>query len=159
MGVSKNSGTPKWMVKIMENPKTLFQMDDLGVPLFLETSICYSSQPAWPQNLRLFHYSNLCIKGCIPAKLGVSLFSRAAIQPPWQGKLGKTGKTRFHFLAQGRKLRKKHFKWVGATPNCYYLRGEFRYGKWSSRLHHNQQLPSFGCNEKMKCLGTMKRRH
>ena len=29
-------GTPKWMVKIMENP---FNMDDLGVPLFLETPI------------------------------------------------------------------------------------------------------------------------
>ena len=28
MGVSKNSGTPKWMVKIMENP---IKMDDLEV--------------------------------------------------------------------------------------------------------------------------------
>ena len=36
MGVSKNRGTPKWMVKIMENP---IKIDDLGVPLFLETSI------------------------------------------------------------------------------------------------------------------------
>ena len=35
MGVSKNSGTPKWMV-IMENP---IKIDDLGVSLFLETSI------------------------------------------------------------------------------------------------------------------------
>ena len=34
MGVSKNRGTPKWMVKIMENP---IKMDDLGVPLFSET--------------------------------------------------------------------------------------------------------------------------
>ena len=34
MGVSKNSGTPKWMVKIMENP---IKIDDLGVPLFVET--------------------------------------------------------------------------------------------------------------------------
>ena len=35
MGVSKNrGGPPKWMVKIMENP---IKMDDLGVPLFLET--------------------------------------------------------------------------------------------------------------------------
>ena len=36
--VSKNKGTPKWMVYndfIMEN---LIKMDDLGVPLFLETS-------------------------------------------------------------------------------------------------------------------------
>ena len=37
MGVSKNSGTPKWMV-IMENP---IKIDDLGVSLFLETSILY----------------------------------------------------------------------------------------------------------------------
>ena len=36
MGVSKNRGTPKWMVKIMENP---IKIDDLGVPLFLETPI------------------------------------------------------------------------------------------------------------------------
>ena len=35
LGVSKNKGTPKWMVKIMENP---IKMDDLGVPLFSETS-------------------------------------------------------------------------------------------------------------------------
>ena len=34
MGVSKNRGTPKWMVNIMENP---IKMDDLGIPLFLET--------------------------------------------------------------------------------------------------------------------------
>ncbi len=36
MGVSKNRGTPKWMVYNMENP---VKMDDLGLPLFLETSI------------------------------------------------------------------------------------------------------------------------
>ena len=35
MGVSKNRGTPKWMV-YKENP---IKMDDLGVPLFSETSI------------------------------------------------------------------------------------------------------------------------
>ena len=34
MGVSENSGIPKWMVKIMENP---IKMDDLGVPQFKET--------------------------------------------------------------------------------------------------------------------------
>ncbi len=34
MGVSKNNGTPKWMVKIMENP---IEIDDLVVPFFLET--------------------------------------------------------------------------------------------------------------------------
>ena len=36
LGVSKNRGTPKWMVKIMENP---IKVDDLGVPLFSETPI------------------------------------------------------------------------------------------------------------------------
>jgi len=37
MGVSKNSGTPKWMVKIMEIP---IKMDDLGEKtLFSETPI------------------------------------------------------------------------------------------------------------------------
>ena len=41
MGVSKNSGTPKWMV-IMEKP---IKMDDLGVPLFLETSISTNNTP------------------------------------------------------------------------------------------------------------------
>ena len=36
LDVSKNRGIspPKWMVKIMENP---IGLDDLGVPLFLET--------------------------------------------------------------------------------------------------------------------------
>ena len=39
MGVEPKIGVvfpPKWMVKIMENP---IKMDDLGVPLFLETPI------------------------------------------------------------------------------------------------------------------------
>ena len=34
LGDSKNRGTPKWMVYIMENS---IKIDDLGVPLFLET--------------------------------------------------------------------------------------------------------------------------
>ena len=35
MGVSKNRDTPKWIVKIMENP---IKMEDMGEnPLFLET--------------------------------------------------------------------------------------------------------------------------
>ncbi len=39
-GVSKNSGTPKWMMKIMvPNP---IKMDDLGLPLFLETPIFFN---------------------------------------------------------------------------------------------------------------------
>ena len=36
----KKSGTPKWMVKIMV-PKPYFLMDDLGVPLILETPILF----------------------------------------------------------------------------------------------------------------------
>ena len=36
LGASKNRGTPKWMVKIMENP---IKMDDLGIPLFSEKPI------------------------------------------------------------------------------------------------------------------------
>ena len=36
MDVSKNSGTPFWMVYNVEN---LMKMDDLGVPLFPETPI------------------------------------------------------------------------------------------------------------------------
>ena len=38
LGVSKKRGTPNWIVKIMENP---IKMDDLGIPLFLETPICF----------------------------------------------------------------------------------------------------------------------
>ena len=34
LDVSKNRATPKWMVKIMDKH---IKMDDLGVPLFLET--------------------------------------------------------------------------------------------------------------------------
>ena len=40
MGVSKNRGTPKWMV-YNGNP---IKLDDLGVPLFSETSICVPFQ-------------------------------------------------------------------------------------------------------------------
>ena len=38
MGVEPKIGgkPPKWMVKIMESP---IKMDDLGIPLFLETPI------------------------------------------------------------------------------------------------------------------------
>ena len=35
---------PRWMVKIMENP---IQMDDLGVPLFLERPICFIFSQLW----------------------------------------------------------------------------------------------------------------
>ena len=41
MGVSKNGGTPKWMVKIMENPMNKWMIWGEN-PLFSETSICFS---------------------------------------------------------------------------------------------------------------------
>ena len=47
MGVSNNRDTrdtPKWMVKTMENP---IKMDDLGVPLFSETSMYTIVDPYW----------------------------------------------------------------------------------------------------------------
>ena len=50
MSVSENRGkTPKWMVKIMENP---IKLDDLGgkPTLFLETPICTNSQIHNPSN-------------------------------------------------------------------------------------------------------------
>ena len=58
MGVSKNRGTPKWMVKIMETP---IKMDNLGVPLFLETPICiyiydFFVYPSTEKNLNLCMY-------------------------------------------------------------------------------------------------------
>ena len=58
MGVSKNRGTPKWMVEIMENP---IQMDDLGVPLFLETPI-WTLLGIWPPSEVVLVFS-LGIKG------------------------------------------------------------------------------------------------
>ena len=59
MGVSKNKGTPKWMVKIMENPS---EMDDLGVPLFLET----------PINFQLLNFSDFQVR--ISWKMNFGLF-------------------------------------------------------------------------------------
>ena len=39
VAVSKNRGTPKWMVYFMENP---IKIDDLGVQLFWDTPMCVS---------------------------------------------------------------------------------------------------------------------
>ena len=59
MAVSK--GTPKWMVKIMENP---IKMDELEVPLFLETSIYYIGLMAPPAQNKWEHLGS-----CAPSKL------------------------------------------------------------------------------------------
>ena len=58
--VSKNRA-PKWMVKIMENP---IRMDDLGVPLFLET----------PIHTYVYMYVNGC--GDLRARIGLRLVCR-----------------------------------------------------------------------------------
>jgi len=53
MGVSKNKGTPKWMVKIMETP---IKMDDLGgkPPIFGNTHmVCSQLLVVIFENLRL----------------------------------------------------------------------------------------------------------
>ena len=52
MGVSKNRGTSKWMVKMMENP---IKMDDLGKPIiFGNTHIdCLDQFPARTSLLQL----------------------------------------------------------------------------------------------------------
>ena len=47
MDVSKNRGTPTWMVKIME---IHIKMDDLGVPLFSETPTWCKWCKFWVQN-------------------------------------------------------------------------------------------------------------
>ena len=51
MGVSKNRGTPKWMV-YMEHP---IKMDDLGVPLFLETPKYLKKNKTIPQRVKGTH--------------------------------------------------------------------------------------------------------
>ena len=43
LDVSENRGIPKWMVFFMENP---IKIDDLGVPLFLETPISFKFTPS-----------------------------------------------------------------------------------------------------------------
>ena len=52
MGVSKNRGTPKWMVKIMENPYE--QMDDLGG---ISTPI-FGSTPKWHHLMNILTLSS-----------------------------------------------------------------------------------------------------
>ena len=53
MGVSKNKGTPKWMVKIMENP---IKMDDLGG----NTTIFGNTHIQQTTRCRTGHCSNDC---------------------------------------------------------------------------------------------------
>ncbi len=60
MGVSKNRGkTPKMDGE--NNGKPYEQMDDLGVPLFLETPICFNEFPYW--NLEEIPYFEAILGG------------------------------------------------------------------------------------------------
>ena len=60
LGVSKNRGTPKWMVYI-GNP---IKMDDLGLPLFSETPILKGAEffPLFVASLPTAFFFRLC--GC-----------------------------------------------------------------------------------------------
>ena len=59
MGVSKNSGTPKWMVKIMENP---IRMDDLGG--FKKKQLFLVQHPYWKWRYQIL--SNINLRSCRP---------------------------------------------------------------------------------------------
>ena len=68
MGVSKNRGTPKWMVKIMENP---IKIDDLGVPLFFgNTHIVFLPGGYHPVRLWLGSCNNHSVKPFEKGPLG-----------------------------------------------------------------------------------------
>ena len=59
IGVSM--GIPKWMVKIMENP---IKMDDLGVPLFLETSILLYNYTCSYVFFAFIHVEDVYVSNC-----------------------------------------------------------------------------------------------
>ena len=66
MGVSKNR-YPKWMVKTMENP---IEMDDLGVPLFSETSMLLQAGSAIQSEIcqsRLRHLAQKTVQTAEPS--------------------------------------------------------------------------------------------
>ena len=57
MGVSKNRGTPKWMVKRMENP---IKTDDLGVTIILgNTPYTVISNHACLRYLLFFYFMGI----------------------------------------------------------------------------------------------------
>ena len=89
MDVSKNRGTPKWMVKIMENP---IKMGDLGgfPPIFGNTHIAIST--ALPKMV-----SNPISRSRFQAtKVDCSWSGDCPLDPPWeQGNDGKAHQPSF----------------------------------------------------------------
>ena len=105
VGASKNRGTPKWMVKIMENP---IKMDDLGVPLFSETSLYL-----W--------FRNLEVRGIrLP---GINQAATVLWHSSWRGSIlwKKTQKIStdgwFCPWLTGWLLKHSIFWWTSANPN------------------------------------------
>ena len=91
LGVSKNSGTPKWMV-IVENP---IKMDDLEEnPLFLETSI----SPACHPLESLFGFTSPGNASRRINSLGVKSLSSSASGGELDGKQRKTNQRCLFFL-------------------------------------------------------------
>ena len=90
MDVSKNKGTPKWMVKIMENP---IKMDDLGVPLFLETPIshilllleCWTRHTPQQEITKVSHTSShkVRINMCVYRKVDIYKTFRLSLISRW----------------------------------------------------------------------------
>ena len=80
MGVSENGGTPKWMVYNIK-------MDDLGVPLFLETSISWvvplPRMQTWPNDPRLRLNLPPLIRTVEDAE-GVAAIAEWSQLPSWQ---------------------------------------------------------------------------
>ncbi len=107
MGVSKNNGTPKWMVY---KGKPYEQMDDLVVPLFLETPICWLE-------IHSFASENLAKLDQDIRSFGVSVF-----QPSL--KLHPPGKKSFCNAA------KHYLEYVWTWYKCRFWTWEIRRFGW-----------------------------
>ena len=66
MGVSKNRGTPKWMVKIMENPIKHGMIWGVNIPIFGLTPTCCSEMSSdlatWRFDLEMIKLLHLPIR-------------------------------------------------------------------------------------------------